>query len=151
MSYEKIESDEVEVLEEEENEKEKTEGEEDGLYEVSVEKHNKDQFGALSKKKELGVSGNQLDAHYSDQTPDEVNEAMDNLIEEGEEEDGGETSDELVSKNKIFIPGKTGKKIAEIKAKYFITNEQWKNMDEKERKELLKKKQEEINNLYIKK
>jgi len=151
MSYEKIESDEVDVLEEESsNEREKTEGEEDGLYEISLEKHNKDQFGAISKKKELGVSGNQLDTHYSDQTPDEVNEAMDNLIDEGEE-NSDETSDELISKNKIFIPGKTGKKIAGIKAKYFITNEQWKNMDEDERRDLLRKKQEEINNLYIKK
>ncbi|MEW6616860.1 MAG: hypothetical protein AB1333_00320 [Patescibacteria group bacterium] len=149
MSYEKIED--TDVLEENDVvEKEKTEGENDGLYEISVEKHNKDQFGAFAQRKELRVSGNQLDAHYSDQTPDEVNEAMDNLIEEGEE-DGGETSDELISKNKNFIEGKTGKKIAGIKAKYFITNEQWKNMDENERKELLKKKQEEINNLYIKK
>ena len=151
MSYEEIKMDDTDVLEEEDVvEKEKTEGEEDGLYEMSLEKHNKDQFGAVSKKKELGVSGNQLDAHYSDRTPDEVNEAMDNLIENGEEDDG-ETSDEIVSKNKIFIPGRTGKKIADIKAKYFITNEQWNSMNSNERKELLKKKQEEINNLYIKK
>lgn len=150
MSYEEIKIENTDVLEEDDVvEKEKTEGEEGGLYEISLEKHNKDQFAALSKKKEIGVSGNQLDAHYSDGTMEDINEFIDSIDEKKEKRE--DNFEEIKSTNKNFIPGKIGKKIAEIKSKYFVKDEEWKKMTDAERVKFLKDKQEETNKLFIKK
>jgi len=150
MSHEEIKIEDTDVLEEETLvEREKTEGEEDGLYEMSVEKHNKDQFGGFSKKKELGVSGNQLDAHYSGETMGDINNFIDSI--DGKKKEGEDNFEEIKSTNKNFIPGKIGKKIAEIKSKYFVKDEDWKKMTDAERVKFLKDKQEETNKLFVKK
>jgi|GEM_PF-2165840 len=100
-------------------------------------------------KKEYHISRDEIDERYGSTDMEKTNEFIDSI--DVEKPDAEEDLEKAESKNKNFIPGTIGKKIAQIKSKYFVKDKEWEKMTPDERVEFLKKKQEEVNNLYIKK